>query len=81
MENNTQYYVDVISALAERTIKRLWILIALLVALLVCTNAAWIYYETSFEEVSVSQDIETETGDAFVSGVGDVNYGTDQTNR
>lgn len=51
-----QYYVDIVSAMAERTIKRLWIVIILLIVLLVGTNVAWIYYENSFEEIVITQE-------------------------
>lgn len=63
----------------ERTIKRLWILLILVVSLLVATNGAWIWYESQWEDIYVEQEIETETGDAFVAGVGDVNYGESET--
>lgn len=64
----------------ERTIKRLWILLLVLIVLLAGSNAAWIYYESQFvdETTTVEQDIETGDGDAFVAGVGDVNYGQDK---
>lgn len=64
----------------ERTIKRLWILLLVMLVLLVGTNVAWIYYESQFveETTTVEQDIETGDGDAFVAGVGDVNYGQDK---
>ena len=42
----------------ERIIKRLWILMILLVLMLVGTNAAWIYYENSFEDIVVTQENE-----------------------
>ena len=76
-----QYYVDIISAMAERTIKRLWIVIILLIVLLVGTNVAWIYYENQFVE-EVTETVETTTdggGNAYgtiVSGDNsEVNYG------
>lgn len=63
-----QYYTDIISGLAERTIKRLWIVIILLVVLLVGTNAMWIYYESQFEDVvtTVTQEAESD-GDSNIS--------------
>ncbi len=70
-----QYNLDVTLALVERTIKRLWILIILLVILLFGTNAAWIYYERQFESISVAQEVDTDDGSAFVVGAGDVIYG------
>ena len=63
----------------ERTIKRLWILCIIIFVALVVTNAGWIWYEASFEDTFVSQDIDTGNGAAVVSGTGDVTYGTDTT--
>ena len=67
-----QYYVDIISAIAERTIKRLWIVIILLIVLLVGTNVAWLVYESSFEDVVTTEQTvtqETEGGNNnFVGG-------------
>ena len=40
----------------ERTIKRLWILCLVLIIALLGTNAGWIYYENSFEDVVVTQE-------------------------
>lgn len=57
-----QYSIDAIASMAERTIKRLWILIIILVLLLFGTNAAWIYYESSFAEEVVTVEQESETG-------------------
>lgn len=62
----------------ERTIKRLWILLLVMLVLLVGTNVAWIYYESQFEEVTVEQEVDTGDGDAFVVGNGDLNYGQGQ---
>lgn len=62
----------------EKTIKRLWIIILILILLLAGTNAAWIYYESQWEVVEsteIEQEVETGIGDAFVSGTGDVIYG------
>jgi len=58
MEQNTiPYYAhEGIVARMERTIRRLWILCIILIILLAGTNAAWIYYENSFEDVVVTQE-------------------------
>lgn len=58
-------------ALAERTIERLWILTILLVFLLVGSNGAWLYYENSFENTEITQDVDTGNGDATVTGIED----------
>lgn len=65
----------------ERTIKRLWILVILLILLLFGSNAAWIWYESQFVDEVVTQDVDTGTGDAYVAGIGDVTYGEGEANR
>ena len=73
-------YIAHESAMArqERTIKRLWILLIFVISLLVATNGAWIWYESQFVEESVWQEVDTGEGDAFIAGIGDVNYGESQ---
>ena len=59
----------------ERQAKRLWIAVLLLIVLLVGTNAAWLYYESSFED-SVTTTYEadaTDGGNAIVNGDGEAN--------
>ena len=60
----------------ERTIKRLWILLILLIVLLVGSIVAWIAYESQFTEEVVTTEIEaeqeTEDGSNYVVG-GDMN--------
>ena len=46
----------------ERTVRRLWVLILVLIILLVGSNIVWIAYEEQFEDV-VTTEIEQETGD------------------
>ena len=56
----------------ERTTKRLWILLILVVVLLVGTNAAWIWYESQWEVVEtvqeVTQQAEGNGNNRFVGG-------------
>ena len=42
----------------ERTNRRLFVIIIILIAALLGTNAGWIYYENSFEDLVVTQDSE-----------------------
>lgn len=53
----------------ERTIERLWILIILLIVLFVGSNAAWVYYESQFEETTttVTQELESDGGNAIIN--------------
>lgn len=67
----------------ERTTKRLWILVLVLIILLFGTNAAWIYYESQFEPMDtteITQDVDTGNGDAVIAGIGDAIYGKDTPN-
>lgn len=70
----------------ERTQRRLWILCIIAFCFLVGTNAAWIWYESQFEDVvtttteEIAQDVDTGHGDATVTGIGNI-YGESETNR
>lgn len=81
MENNSVPYIAHESAMArlERIIKRLWIVIIILIVLLAGTNAAWIWYETQWEDVTetvVTQSAYSDgEGMALVNNGGDLNYG------
>ena len=60
----------------ERTIKRLWILLILLIVLLVGSNVAWLAYESQFTDEVITTEIdaeqETTDGNNYVVG-GDMN--------
>ena len=63
----------------ERVIKRLYKLIVLLIILLVASNAAWLYYESSFEEIRIEQ--ENESGyNNFIGNDGDIYNGETDNN-
>lgn len=68
----------------ERTIKRLWILLIILVVLFVGSNVAWIVYESQwevYETTEVTQ--ENESGyNSYIGNDGDIYNGNsdDQTN-
>lgn len=63
-----------VQASMERTIKRLWITIILLILMLVGTNGAWLYYESSFEEIGIVQE-NAEGYNNFIGNDGDIVYG------
>lgn len=51
------YFVhEGVAARMERTNKRLWITVILLIVLLVGTNAGWILYESQFDTYSYDQE-------------------------
>ena len=70
----------------ERTIKRLWILLIILVLLLVGSNVAWLVYESQFEDQVITQEVhqDADCGDNEYSGniIGGDYYGeaNDQNN-
>lgn len=61
--------------------KRWFIMCLVLLLLFVGTNVAWIIYENQYETYYVEQDVDTGDGSAYVAGVGDVNYGENQTSN
>lgn len=53
----------------ERREKRFFAVIIILILLLVGTNAAWLYYESQFEEITQEVQQEAENGtNNFVGG-------------
>lgn len=75
-EREKQYTIDILASMAERTIKRLWIIIIILIGLLCGMTYLYVDAITQYETISVEQEVDTEEGDAYVAGVGDVYYGT-----
>ena len=69
-------------AMAERTIRRLWITILVLIVLMAVMATGFFIYESQFEEYSESVEIDAEQeGDYnFVSG-GDLNYVTESESQ
>ena len=56
----------------ERIIKRLWITVILLIVLLVGSNIAWLIYESQFEDFTITQETENESGDIMLNGTGEI---------
>ena len=63
----------------ERVIKRLWVLVLALIILLCASNAAWIWYESQFEEVRIEQDNESGYNN-FIGNDGDIYNGETDNN-
>ena len=81
MSNEERIIQEMYASSIERTIKRLWITVILLIVLLVGSNIAWIVYEAHFEDkTEITQDVDTGSGSAVVNGIGDV-YGEGKTNN
>ena len=62
-------------ARAERIIKRLWVLAVILIVLLVATNGLWIWYESQWEDIVVTQD-NAEGYNSYIGNDGDIYNGT-----
>ena len=56
-------------ARAERSAKRLWAVVILLIVLLVGSNGAWLWYESQFETVETTEVIQ-ENADGYNNYVG-----------
>ena len=55
-------------ARAERSAKRLWVVVILLIVLLVGTNGAWLWYESQFE--TVTTEVTQENADGYNNYIG-----------
>lgn len=82
---NTNFKDEAFVAMTERTIRRLWILCIILILLLAGTNGAWIYYESQYEDVVTTNEIETDAGEggnasAIMGDGNEVNYGEGKNN-
>ena len=67
---------DSVLAFAERTIKRLWIAVILLIVLLVASNAMWIWNEAQYVDEQVKVIQRNEDGyNSYIGNDGDIVYG------
>ena len=51
----------------ERTVKKLWIVVILLIVLLVATNAGWVWYESQWEVVETTVESQTDGGGTAIA--------------
>lgn len=58
----------------ERTFRRMWIVVIVLIVLLVGSNIAWLSYESQFETVEIKAEQEAD-GDSNNYAVGGDFYG------
>lgn len=85
-ERNVPYIAhEGMMARMERTIKRLWILSLVLTVLLVGTNVAWLWYESSFETIEttreITQDVNAGDGGTAIINDGVHVNGTSETDN
>lgn len=66
----------------ERTNKRVWILCIILIAMLLGTNAGWLWYESQFDYYETEVTQENENGyNNYIGNDGDIHNGeTDSQN-
>ena len=71
-------------ARTERSAKRLWIVVIVLIVMLVGTNGAWIWYEAQFDVVETTEVVQ-ENSDGYnnyIGNDGDIGNGeTDNKNN
>lgn len=72
-----QYYADIISAQSERTNKRMFIIILVLIAVIVGMVTFYIWHESQFvyETTETYTSEATDGGTAIVNHDGEVHYG------
>lgn len=76
-EKNVSYLAfESSQARMERVNKRLWIVVLVLIVSLLATNAGWIYYESQYEDVVVTQEATSDgNSDIHLQNVGGDIYG------
>lgn len=79
MKDNEKFIQEMYCASMERTIKRLWITIILLIVLLVGSNIGWLVYESQFEDVTQTIEAEQQADNGSNTIVGG-DYGKAESN-
>jgi len=75
MDDRNTFIHDAYISMAERTIKRQWITILLLILLLVGSNLAWLRYESQFTDEETTTIDSTQDGDGInIVGGGNITY-------
>lgn len=69
------------AARQERTISRLCGIIALLIILLVGSNAYWIYNENQYTDIATTIETQQDGSGTNIVGGGDVRYGAESKNN
>lgn len=75
MDDSNRYIHDAYTAMAERTIRRLWILCIIMFLALVGSNLVWLYYDSQFtEEETTTIDASQDGSGINILGGGNVSY-------
>lgn len=77
MDKERDIHLEILASMAERTIKRLWVIIILLVCIMAGMVAFYVWHESQFEyEITETYTSESDDGGiAIVNRDGAVNYG------
>lgn len=54
----------------ERQVKRLWIVVIICIAMIVASNAGWLWYESQFETIEYSYDYQQDGQGTNIIGDG-----------
>lgn len=66
----------------ERTIKRLYYIICIIIVCFLVSNLAWLYMWNQYDYISDESSIEMGTdigNNNYIGNDGDINYGTDES--
>lgn len=75
-ERDQQYGIDIVAAFAERTVKRLWITIIILIMIVGIAGTWIVYRETQFQTTETTITQENEDGyNNFIGNNGDIHNG------
>lgn len=74
LQESMAYVFEAQMARLERTIKRLFILCLVLIAVAVGTNIFWIHYEMQFEDIVVTQE-NADGYNNYIGNDGDITNG------
>lgn len=74
---------DEVIARFERMNKRLWVAVIILILSLVFSNGFWLWRESQFEDIEITQEADTRGGSIVLNGTadGDINYGESETDN
>lgn len=75
MDESNKYIHDAYIAMAERTIKRFWILCVIMFLALVGSNLAWLYNDSQYADEETTTIDTTQDGSGInIVGGGNVSY-------
>lgn len=64
--------IEMVAMFADRDKKRLWIIILVLIAAFIISNALWIYRDHQTKDIEITQEVEQDTDDggdnSFIGG-------------